>query len=237
MLKFFLLLLLSNSLFSNYKLKFYPPYYSQCGQDKFVNEKIFKNKKNGVFVEVGAHDGRSYSNTLFFEERLGWKGICIEPNPIIFQKLIKNRNCICVQCALSNFIGTQKFLLVTGYAEMLSGLVDEYDSRHPARIDSEIKKFGGSKKIVDTNVFTLNSICDTYDIKHIDFLSIDTEGSEESIIKSIDFDKLTIDVIMVEDNYNSSQVVKNYLSSKGFYFYKKVVDDNLFVRAKSGIKK
>ena len=53
---------------------------SQCGQDKFLVENIFKEKRNGFFVDVGAHDGVYISNTAVFEKEYSWSGICIEPS-------------------------------------------------------------------------------------------------------------------------------------------------------------
>jgi hypothetical protein len=55
--------------------------YSQCEEDIFLNENIFKNKTNGVYIELGALDGILYSNTKFFEDTLNWSGILIEPHP------------------------------------------------------------------------------------------------------------------------------------------------------------
>ena len=60
-------------------------YYSQCQEDIYLNENIFKNKKNGVYIELGALDGILYSNTKFFEDSLNWKGILIEPHPEKFK--------------------------------------------------------------------------------------------------------------------------------------------------------
>ena len=75
-------------------------YYSQYGQDKFIHETFFSNKRDGTFVEIGASDGFFISNTYFFEKNLNWKGICIEPNPKLFSSLKKNRNCICYNCCI-----------------------------------------------------------------------------------------------------------------------------------------
>lgn len=66
-------------------------YYSQCEEDVFLNNTIFKNKKNGVYIELGALDGVLYSNTKFFEDTLNWTGILIEPHPTKFLLLQKNR--------------------------------------------------------------------------------------------------------------------------------------------------
>ena len=62
-------------------------YYSQCQEDVFLNSNIFKNKKKGTYIELGALDGVLYSNTKFFEDVLGWKGILIEPHPEKFKYL------------------------------------------------------------------------------------------------------------------------------------------------------
>ena len=67
-------------------------YKSQIGQDKYVSE-FFNNKRNGYFIELGATNGISLSNTYYLEKDLGWKGICIEPNHIHTESLKDNRSC------------------------------------------------------------------------------------------------------------------------------------------------
>jgi hypothetical protein len=66
-------------------------YYSQCSEDKFLNDNFFKNKKTGTYIELGAVDGIFQSNTKFFEDTLGWTGILIEPEPDKFKELTQNR--------------------------------------------------------------------------------------------------------------------------------------------------
>ena len=105
-------------------------FYSQSGQDRFIFNTFFKNKREGTFVEIGANDGIKFSNTYFFEKHLGWQGICIEPMSGPFEELQKNRNCICVKGCITDMPGTKDFLLITGYSEMLSGLLEKYDPRH-----------------------------------------------------------------------------------------------------------
>ena len=64
-------------------------YYSQCKQDQYINESFFKGKDSGVFVDIGAHNGISLSNSYFFEKELGWNGVCIEPMPEVYSELKK----------------------------------------------------------------------------------------------------------------------------------------------------
>jgi len=68
-------------------------YYSQAGEDKFLYENIFSksDKFPKTYIEMGAIDGVKYSNTKFFEDHHGWTGILIEPNPVMFKSLKRNR--------------------------------------------------------------------------------------------------------------------------------------------------
>lgn len=193
-------------------------YNSQFGQDSFLENKVFKGFKNGIFVDVGAHDGVKINNTLFFEKTHGWSGINVEPIPSVYEKLIKNRpNCINLNCAVSDTDGQAEFIINSGYTEMLSGLKDTYDPRHARRVTNEIKNMGGSSQTILVDTKRLESIFDMNDIKHVHYLSIDVEGAEFSVIKSIDFTKVFIDVIGFENNYNDIGVpIVRYLESKGY---------------------
>ncbi len=203
------------------------PYYSQFGQDKFINEELLKGKKNGVFMEIGAFDGVSLSNTLFFEETLDWTGVCIEPIPYQFEKLQSNRSCECINIAISNYNGITDFCW-SKKVGMLSGLLENYDPRHVRRIDYELSmKDGGEKVILKVDVTTFNDVMERYGLTKLDFVTIDTEGGEENIIKSIDFNKYQIDVIFVENNYGFN--IKNYLTSKGYCFVKHMGCDEVYI--------
>lgn len=193
-------------------------FYSQCGQDKFLYEKFFKNKTNGVFVDIGAHDGITFSNTFFFKKHLGWKGLCVEPMPDIFAQLAKNRSCICIEACIYDKSDTAKFLRVHStsfWTEMLSGIVDTYDPKHLQRIALEISNGKGFCEEITVHCYPLNTLLSLHNFDHVDYLSLDTEGGELDILKSIDFEKFTIDVIDVENNYKDPEF-ERFLKSKGY---------------------
>lgn len=225
-----LLLLMHNFLIFSYE---YPRpvdgYYSQKGQDKYLNEKLFKGKKNGFFVDIGAHDGISFSNTYFFEKNLDWEGVCVDPNPNVFIKLKENRRCICEQLCISDSNEKRPFLLCSGYIlEMYSGLLDNYDPRHLDRIDQEINLFGGDKTVIFVDCSTLQNLLDKHHISYIDFLSMDIEGGEEDAIKSIDFERVIIDVIVIENNFNELRI-KEYLQDNGYELVTHIGKDDIYV--------
>lgn len=201
-------------------------YYSQYQQDKYLEESIFKGHKNGFFVDVGAHDGVTINNTLFFEKERGWTGVNVEPIQSVYDKLVDNRpSCINLNCAISAEEGEQNFICNEGYTEMLSGLEGHYDDRHHQRNDHEIQQTGGSKRIIKVQTKRLETVFDEYNIKHINYLSIDVEGAEYSVIKSINFNKVFIDVIEFENNYDDKSLpIMGYLEAKDYIFVHKGLD-------------
>lgn len=175
-------------------------YYSQAGQDKWIAEHLYFGKKEGVFVDIGAHDGIAFSNTYFFE-KMGWNGFAIEPNPEVYARLANNRRCTVINGCIAPKTGKNIFRVVTGYPEMLSGLVSEYDVRHLERIEREILLHDGTYKDIELTCYSFNDLMDNNCITNIDYLNIDVEGVEYKILSSIDFDRITIGALSVENNY------------------------------------
>ncbi len=214
-------------------------YFSQFGQDKFLDQEIFKGMKKGFFVDIGAYDGITVSNTYFFEKYRNWQGICVEPIPSRFEQLKLNRNAICVNGCISNQGGTAKFLHLVGgerydimgsyvtedteypkvrgreHTEMLSGLLDNYHPEHCALIEKELKELGGEKELLEVQCYTFSEMMALANRTAIDYLSIDTEGSEYTIFSSIDFDKFDIQVISVEILYPDIPI-KSLIEQKGY---------------------
>ncbi|HWG75735.1 MAG TPA: FkbM family methyltransferase [Steroidobacteraceae bacterium] len=71
--------------------------FAHAHLDQFLFESFFRGKRDGVFVDVGARDGRRQSNSLFFERSLGWHGLCVEPQTGDFSELVSQRRCRCEQ--------------------------------------------------------------------------------------------------------------------------------------------
>lgn len=191
---------------------------SQHGQDEYLETNIFKGYKNGFYVDVGAHDGISINNTLYFEKNNNWTGINIEPNKKVFDKLVTNRpNNINLNCAVCNNDGETEFLCNVGYSEMLSGIKNNFDHRHLQRLQNENMQMGSTTEVIQVNTKKLETILNECNITHINYLSIDVEGAEFEVIKSINFDKAFIDVIGFENNYEdvSAPIVK-FLENNNF---------------------
>ncbi len=192
--------------------------FSQHGQDTFVYETFFKGLDNkGQFVDVGAYDGVTFSNSLFFERHLGWSGVCIEPLPEAFEKLRQSRSAVCLNCAISDTDGTDIFadVDIPAYGKMYSGLRSDYDPRH---VDV-LRRYATGGRLITVTTRRLPAILDEYGLRRIDYMSIDTEGSELKILKSIDLKKYDVRVISVENNYNDP-AIRHYLLGFGYQLIK-----------------
>lgn len=190
--------------------------WSQYGQDKYVKERYFSGLETGFFLELGALDGLRHSNTKMFEE-IGWAGICVEAHPELFSRLVRNRKCICVE-ALVAAGGSQdnRFLAIDPNGPVgLSGLIDNYDARHLQRIASECRAAGVNATEIRIPSRTMADILREYSIRHIDFFSLDVEGAELDVLRSIAWREVTFSVILVENNY-SSTAVEEFLSENGY---------------------
>jgi FkbM family methyltransferase len=201
-------------------------YSSQYGQDSFVFNEVFKSKQNeGFFVDIGAHDGVTLSNTLFLE-KLGWKGVCVEPIPRLFQKLKENRGCLCVEGCVSNLdTDIVEFCDISGYSEMLSGIEQCYDQNHVARINRELQETGGSVERIKVKNYKFNDIILE---KTIHYLSLDTEGSELDILKSIDWNKYLILSMSVENNSCTSEI-QSFLTNQCMSLVERLGCDEMYV--------
>ena len=213
--------------------------YSQHKQDIYLLKHFFPKKRSGFFVELGAYDGVSISNTYFFEKYRDWSGICIEPMAEPYEKLVQNRQCICLNRCVSDRIETVHFFRIhvdekqknkdkkAHWREMLSGVEKEYDSPHRCRIQSLMDENKISREKISMQTTTLQSIFDEQQVTKIDLLSLDIEGGEYKILKSIDFSKMTIDVILVENNYYNKKI-HQLLESKGYKFDKRIFNDEIY---------
>jgi len=199
---------------------------SQDKQDEYLETNIFKGHKNLFFVDIGAYDGLTINNTIYFEKYNNWTGINVEPIKSLYEKLVVNRpNSININCAVCNQDGFSEFYCNTGATDFISGLKDNFDNRHLHRLERENQETGSTTELIQVPTKKLETICDEYNCKHINYLSIDVEGAEFEVIKSINFDKVFIDVIGFENNYTDVSIpIVEYLQEKNYVFIHSSLD-------------
>ena len=177
----------------------------------------FKGKQDGFFVDIGALDGLIISNTYALE-RIGWKGICVEPNIITYQKLIKNRKCDCVNAAIYNEENELEFIK-TNWG--LSGFKKNMSKEMIKRAETE-----GVIEVLSMKPITFTKLMEKYDIEYIDFLSIDVEGSELEVLASIDFNKYKFGLITIEHN---NVQLQDFMFSRGYKLFLDLGVDLFFI--------
>lgn len=148
---------------------------------------VFNERRDGYFVDIGAHDGIYINNTYLLERRYNWSGICVEANPITFSALKKNRRANCLNVCLDRAEADVDFVL----RDVLGGIVDQ-------RLDNTAAEVSGNTvvKLKTTTLLKILTECNAPAI--IDYLSIDVEGAEERILGEFDFGLYKFKCITIE---------------------------------------
>lgn len=196
---------------------------SQLKQDFLVlSELNFKTK--GYFIEFGATDGVGFSNSFLLEKHFGWNGILSEPSKRWHNQLKKNRNCsIETNCVWSKSNETLDFF------DAKNGLLSTVNKF----ANSDFRKREKMRSYKVTTISLRDMLIKHDAPKNIDYLSIDTEGSEYEILKDFDFNEYNIKVITVEHNYTEMREKIYELLTKFNYVrkYKEVSQcDDWYVR-------
>lgn len=197
-------------------------FYSQIGQDKYYIENIINYKKNGVFLDIGSFDGITFSNTYYLENMLDWKGICVEPNPVMSKKCLENRKCIVSNKAIFEKSNEKvEFIIPSGNGSVEGGIEQLCSIKGCVREKSLQQDFSSqyskySTILVDT--ININELLETHDIHHIDYMSLDVEGYELNILKMIDYNKNKIKFMTVEhgNDVKYQNDIKEFMESKNY---------------------
>ena len=171
---------------------------AQLQQDRWVMSHL-DGKREGTFLDVGAHDGVEHSNTLVLERDFGWRGICVEPNGATFERLRNNRTAECIHRAAWDESGYT--LRIQNAENPMNTQCTEDDQGEPILtigINELFRKLSGK----------------------VDYLSLDTEGTEQKILKAIDIQNSFAKCITMEHNGRPETIgaMVNWCSKYGYLF-------------------
>lgn len=197
-------------------------YLAQFGQDRVVQE-MFPAGYKGTYVDVGASDGLFISNTKHLED-LGWVGLCVEADPIEYEALLRNRSCAMVNVACANTFEPMDWQVipVRGWSG-LKKLHHELNEADISRLEA-----AGQVETIKVPCRPLQDILDEFGIRAIDYLSLDVEGAELSVLESIDWDKTTIKIATVEAN-RTDQKLARFLLEHQFCLWAILHADEMYV--------
>jgi FkbM family methyltransferase len=181
---------------------------AQLFQDLWVLWEM-KGKTGGFFVEFGAADGMDLSNTYLLEEKYGWKGILSEPMPDWHPQLKRRTAIVDTRCVWS--VSGEKLPFLCSNIPELSGL------KETASGDGHSGKRRNARQVEVETVSLYDLLKEHHAPQVIDYLSVDTEGSEYEILSHFDFASFQIKLITVEHNYSESrQKIHDLLSRNGY---------------------
>lgn len=191
---------------------------------------------NGYFVELGANDGVTQSNSLYFEKYRNWRGLLVEPTPQNFLKCRQNRSArnsiYCAACV--SFDYDHEFVRLA-YSNLMSTPVnlesDIQDPRAHAALGDRFLDSGETVFEFGAVARTLNFLLlDAGAPRQIDFLSLDVEGAELEVLKGVDHKAFRFKYILVE--CRDFPRLGAYLEKQGYRFIEKLSEqDYLFVAA------
>jgi len=199
-------------------------FYSQIEQDKYFIENIIKYKQNGVFIEIGGYDGITGSNTYFLEKNLYWDGIIVECNPNLVEKCKANRNCYMCDKALYKKDNDLVCFIIPMGDEILGGKEQLGAIKEDIKPESIVafEKSYRTKNEIYVKTININTLLSERNIYSIDYVSIDVEGAEYSILETWDFNRHKVKFLTVEHGNITSykNKINNLLTSKGFKLHR-----------------
>ena len=199
--------------------------FGQHSQAKFLDMVVFKeNVRDGFFVEAGADDFVEDSNTLFLEIARNWTGLLVEPNPIIYPKglTVQRRawsspNCLATE-QRPHFTSFSTTAAVEGG---MAGMVEDFA---PDSFVTQCLPLYTLLLAVGERGRTVN------------YLSLDIEGVEFKVLRTIPWEKVDIEVLTVEMNHagelseGGESDMRNFLEEKGYVYFHTVGLDDVFIR-------
>lgn len=207
-------------------------YFSQFGQDVYVADVVFQGKTDGVFVDIGANHPTKWNNTYLLE-RLGWKGVAVEPQDHLNGMWPASRCTPCIRCVVGSGASEVNFIQGSPEEHGLSGVEGFNKVRGLDAVRSVIRQRG------------LKDILDEFKISRVDYLSIDVEGYEMNVLESIDFNAVDIRLIGVENDLGFKGVpiigkrmgfelgnneMRKYLNTRGYQHIARIVSDDFFLK-------
>jgi len=196
----------------------------------------FIGKRGGFFLEAGANDGISQSNTLYFERYFGWTGILVEPAPALAALCRKYRpKCIVEEVALASRINSGPVeLTIAGlmtttagaFADMEGYSADKHLERAKTFSLNNTEEF--EKLYANTN--TISQILENHGSPEIDLLSLDVEGYEEEALMGLDLSKHRPHHILIEERYEHSfqNILGSYYRKEAILAFSEFYQDTLY---------
>jgi FkbM family methyltransferase len=189
-------------------------------------QKYFDPEYVGTCIDIGAGLGTDRSNTYYFEKKY-WTCLCIEPNPNLYNHMRMYRR-LALNLACSNHNKKSApfhvYVVDQNNQEAISSLVVDQ------RLVESHKEIINETYKIEVEVKKLDTILSRINIEKIDFLSIDTEGTELDVLQGFDIQKWSPKLLVVENNFNETKI-KDYLARFGYILSERLGVNDFYLRS------
>lgn len=189
-------------------------------------QKYFDPEYVGTCIDIGAGLGTDRSNTYYFEKKY-WTCLCIEPNPNLYNHMRMYRR-LALNLACSNHDKKSApfhvYVVDQNNQEAISSLVVDQ------RLVESHKEIINETYRIEVEVKKLDTILSRINIEKIDFLSIDTEGTELDVLQGFDLEKWKPKLLVVENNFNETKI-KDYLARFGYILSERIGVNDFYLRS------
>ena len=196
-------------------------YYSQAGQDYFLDSAVFCRKRGGFFLDIGGNNPVNINNTYFFEKSRGWKGLAFEPLAEQREKWKDSRTTECLPFALGSKTGEAEFC--------------EYDAHYMSGFSDDVEFSGTVKARYKVPVRRLADVLEEHGVAHVDFVSLDVEGAEIEVLSGIDFSRVDIECFTIENNKGHEREIRirKFMKDAGYKLIARLWLDDVYVKVRS----
>jgi len=219
--------------------------HSGSKEDSMIYDLVFKGMPKGNhsqmrYLELGDFNGREESNTRFFDECLGWEGVLIEPNPVVYNELVQFR---------PNAHKLRFAALCNSSEEAQNKTVGFWKSRYTNSVqDDSVENrkayaFHPNSKMVQVPCGRLTAPLQEILKPHnrIHYFRLDVEGMEPNVLKTLDFDKIFVDIFTVENtNIHCKEIcesrdrVRAIMKKQNYILYSRVIKrSDLYIHPRS----
>jgi FkbM family methyltransferase len=198
-----------------------PEQFSQFGEEWIIRD-FFKDRRNGVFLDVGSSHYQRENNTYYLESVLGWSGLAVDALHEFAEGYEVNRKNTRFVAMFASDVADSKVKFFVPENHQLSSSHAEFT-----------QKFGGASQSREVPTTTLNALLDQASIRKVDFLSMDIELAEPRALAGFDIDRFKPDLVCIEAHPEVRQQILDYFFNHGYVIegkYLRVDPHNLYFR-------
>lgn len=189
-------------------------FFSQIAQDWYLYTHHFTNlKRPGTYAEIATQNPVEGSNTFFYDACLGWKGLCVEANPVTHVQIHRVRSCELVPTCVSRTDGEHVSFLLKDDA---GGI--EHTNKNKLEWKTPAQK-------VNLVCMSLERMLTRRSITRLDYLSLDVEGHELEVLKGVNWNRTAINSMTIETTEESLPGIEGYLKSVGYKRHFPIIDE------------